>query len=131
MVTMKPRRLLTKARRAKIASAIKYYIVVLIAKNNSNMSAVRDKIRQHKGVVKLAPAVCENWAQGLGMQTLNMDLMFTDYDILQFFIKTLGIKVDEQTENRLLTYGVATYTYDLQDVVDFYWKTVGEVLCWC
>ena len=131
MVTIRPRKLLTKARRAKIASAIKYYVVVLVAKNNSNMSAVRDKIREHKGVAKLTPAVCENWATGLGMQTLDMALMFTGYDILQFFIKTLGIKVDEQTEDRLLNYGVATYTYDLQDVVDFYWKTVGEVLCWC
>ena len=131
MVTMKPRRLLSVVNRNKIARAIKNYVLHLVIDSYSSMNDVRDTVRKHKGVSNLTPYICESWAQGLGMQTLDMALMFTDHDILQFFIKTLGIKVDEQTEDRLLTYGVATYTYDLQDVVDFYWKTVGEVLCWC
>ena len=131
MVIVRPRRLLTISRRAKIASAIKHYVVTLVADNGSTMSAVRDKVREHKGVTKLTPAVCESWATGLGFQTLDIELMFTDADILQFFIKTLGIEVDEQTDDCLFKYGKYTYTYDLQEVVDFYWYTVSRVLCWC
>lgn len=131
MVNIRPRKLLTAARRSSVARAIKHYIVTLVADNNSTMPEVRDKIREHKGVTNLTPSVCESWATGLGMQTLDIELMFADADILQFVIKALDIHVDEQTEDRLYQYGVATYEYDLEEVVDFYWATVGRVLCYC
>lgn len=126
MVNIRPRRLMTIARRNSIAKAIKAYVVGLITESGSSMSATRDRIRREKGVNNLTPAVCESWATGLGLE----GLMFADADILEFVIKALGIEVDEETDDCLFKYGKYTYTYDLQEVVDFYWNTVGRVLCW-
>lgn len=131
MVNIRPRRLMTIARRNSIAKAIKAYVVGLVTESGSTMAEVRDKVRTQKGKSNLTPALCESWAAGLGFQTLDIELMFAGADILAFVIKALGIEVDEQTDDCLFKYGRYTYTYDLQEVSDFYWNTVGRVLCWC
>jgi len=131
MVNIRPRILMTIARRNKIAKAIKDYVVALVAKNGSTMPEVRATVRTQKGVSNLTSAVCESWATGLGFQTLGIELMFADADILAFVIKALSIEVDEQTDDCLFKYGRYTYIYNLQEVVDFYWQTVGRIICWC
>lgn len=123
--------LMSVVNRNKIARAIKNYVLHLVIDSYSSMSDVRDTIRKQKGVSNLVPFICETWARGLGLQTLGIELMFADADILQFVIKTLNLKVDKQTDDCLFSYGGTAYAYDLQDIDDFYWKTVGEVLCWC
>lgn len=131
MVNIRPRKLMTIARRNQVAKAIKSYVVGLVTESGNTMSAVREKVRTQKGKSNLTPAICEDWATGLGFQTIGIELMFADADILEFFVKALGIEVDEQTDDCLFNYGKYTYTYDLQEVSDFYWSTVGRVLCWC
>ena len=122
---------MTIARRNSVAKAIKNYVVGLVTESGSTMAEVRDKVRTQKGVNNLTPAVCESWAAGLGFQTLGIELMFAGADILEFFVKALGIEVDEDTGDCLYCYGKTTYVYDLQEVSDFYWQTVGRIICWC
>lgn len=132
MVNIRPRRLMTIARRNSIAKAIKTYVVGLVTESGSTMAEVRDKVRTQKGVSNLTPAVCEEWAVGLGFYAIGMyGFIFSDAEILQFTINALGIKYDELTDDCLFNYGRYTYTYDLQEVVDFYWSTLGKVVCWC
>ncbi len=123
--------LMSVVNRNKIARSIKNYVLHSVIDSYSSMNDVRNTIRKQKGVSNLVPYICESWARGLGFQTIDIELMFASADILQFCIKVLNIKFDEQTDDCLYKYGEYTYVYDQQGIDDFYWKTVGEILCWC
>jgi len=122
------RKLLSVARQRKGYTAIKRGIAQLLASEGSSFDEVRKVILEQKG--KLSIRVCEDWARGLGWETLGFkqSLLFATEEIFDFLVKTLVGKTDEVNEDRIYVYGKATYSYDLNQVDEYYWRCVGMIL---
>lgn len=121
-------KLLSVARQRKGYTAIKRGIAQLLASEGSCFEEVRKTILKQKG--KLSSRVCEDWARGLGWETLGFkqSLLFSTEEIFDYLVQSLIGKTDEVNENRIYVYGEATYRYDLHEVDEYYWRCVGMIL---
>lgn len=128
MKNLRERKILAVARQGKIAVAIKRHVIdcVKAFEEASDLPSIRRLIKTEKGVKELTARVCEDWATGLRLQ----GLMFEDAVIRDFIFKVVVGEYSDFNEDRVFAED-ATYSYDLTDLVNFYWSVVGKVLCYC